>query len=58
MDGRSANQNFIASLKRYRLKNEQSQLIEIFYYGAYKTGAMSTDWESKKFFESDIHSAA
>ena len=57
VDGLSTNWKFMESLKRNRLENEQSQLIEIASCGLYivhrpyKTGAESTDWELKKILK-------
>ena len=57
VDGLSTNWKLMESLKRNRLENEQSQLIEIASCGLhivhrpYKTGAESTDWELKKILK-------
>lgn len=54
VDGPNANWKFSKSLKRYRLDNEQHQLIDIGLCGlhiihrAFKTGAESSNWELKK----------
>ena len=60
MDGPSPNWKFIESLKRYRLENEQSQVIELgsgglhIIHGAYKTGAESTGWELKEILKREF----
>ena len=57
MDRPNTNWKFFKFLKRYRLENEQHQLIDIGYcglhiiHGTFKTGAESTNWGLKKVLQ-------